>query len=131
MIIEAQSVGNDAESFQLAEFADGVIMTVETELTTRSDAADRLNRLDRLGTTVLGAAVFAASGRIRPPAQQDPADRVAAVPEPQRLPASAPRSAADTSEETRPLSRVTAMSGPDRGGPASDVNEPTDKTVKA
>lgn len=70
VIIEAQSVGPDADSFQLAEFADGVIMTVETDLTSRMDATDCLNRLGRLRTTVLGAAVVATTRRARRAANQ-------------------------------------------------------------
>jgi len=70
VIIEAQSVGPDADSFQLVEFADSVIMTVETDLTSRMDATDCLNRLGRLRTTVLGAAVVATTRRARRAANQ-------------------------------------------------------------
>jgi Mrp family chromosome partitioning ATPase len=146
VIIEAQSVGADADSFQLAEFADGVIITVETDLTIRSDAADCLNRLDRLGATVLGAAVVSTGRRGRQPASLDSEGHPALSPEPDRQPAGVPRrgpslrdaqprpaektaprptsatsevSLAADPEETRPLFRITAMSRPDRGGPES------------
>jgi capsular polysaccharide biosynthesis protein/Mrp family chromosome partitioning ATPase len=62
VIVEANAVGDEAESFSLAEFADAAIVTIEESGTRRSDAEDCLNRLDRLGTIALGAAVVPASG---------------------------------------------------------------------
>ncbi|MDQ2877069.1 MAG: Wzz/FepE/Etk N-terminal domain-containing protein [Actinomycetota bacterium] len=120
VIIEAQSVGAYADSFQLAEFADGIIVTVETDLTSRTDAADCLNRLERLRTTVLGAAVVAASRRVRRAATQDPAARPAPSPIPRpRLiqssrpgkssrPADPPRPADPTGPAEKPLARSAA-----------------------
>ena len=149
VIIEAQSVGADADSFQLAEFADSVIMVVETDLTTRMDAADCLNRLDRLGTTVLGAAVVTASQRRRHPTRQATQGDPAALPEPKRRPLAVPRAngsarqspaaltagqpaaaaSPDSFEETRPLSRITAMNRPDRASPAPDFTNPSDEAA--
>ncbi len=60
MIVEVQSVGEDSTAFALAEFADAALMAVETALTTRPGAADCLQRLDRLRTSVLGAVVLPA-----------------------------------------------------------------------
>jgi succinoglycan biosynthesis transport protein ExoP len=60
VIVEVQSVGEDSDAFALAEFADAAIMAVETSLTTRAGAADCLQRLDRLRTSVLGAVVLPA-----------------------------------------------------------------------
>src|SRR6185437_12089848 len=61
VIVEVQSVGEDSTAFALAEFADAALMAVETMLTTRPGAADCLQRLDRLRTSVLGAIVLPAS----------------------------------------------------------------------
>src|SRR5450755_185681 len=74
VIVEVQSVGEDSDAFALAEFADAAIMAIETSLTTRSGAADCLQRLDRLRTSVLGAVVLPApstkkSRRPAPPPQ--------------------------------------------------------------
>jgi capsular polysaccharide biosynthesis protein/Mrp family chromosome partitioning ATPase len=66
VIVEVQSVGEDSSAFALAEFADAAIMGVETSLTTRPAAAECLQRLDRLRTSVLGAVVLPAPGS-RPP----------------------------------------------------------------
>lgn len=66
VIVEVQSVGEDSSAFALAEFADAAIMGVETGLTTRPAAADCLQRLDRLRTSVLGAVVLPTAGS-RPP----------------------------------------------------------------
>ena len=147
VIIEAQSVGVDADSFQLAEFADAVIVTVETGLTSRTDAADCLNRLDRLGTSVLGAAAVAAGRRLRTPASQDPAGRLAAAPKPKRRPIGisqpglspqaadqhepAVTPALDSAEETRPLTRIIAMSTPDVTPTAPHFVKPSDKAAGA
>jgi capsular polysaccharide biosynthesis protein/Mrp family chromosome partitioning ATPase len=66
VIVEVQSVGEDSDAFALAEFADIAVMAVETSQTTRSGAADCLQRLDRLRTSVLGAVVLPAPGSRRP-----------------------------------------------------------------
>ncbi len=60
VIVEVQSVGEDSTAFALAEFADAALMAVETSLSTRPGAADCLQRLDRLRTSVLGAVVLPA-----------------------------------------------------------------------
>lgn len=70
VIVEVQSTGEDSSSFGLAEFADAAVMAVETTLTTRPAAADCLQRLDRLRTSVLGAVVLPAPAG--PPARPMP-----------------------------------------------------------
>lgn len=131
VIIEAQSAGVHADSFQLAEFADGVVVTVETDLTLRTDAADCLNRLDRLGTTVLGAAVVATRRRPKRHASQDPAERPASSPEPKRRPAGIPRpdaspAPAGQSRPSGPRPAEKKAAGPISAvNPASDLSEET------
>jgi len=63
VIVEVQSLGEDSDAFALAEFADAAIMSIETSLTTRPGAADCLQRLDRLRTSVLGAVVLPAADK--------------------------------------------------------------------
>jgi capsular polysaccharide biosynthesis protein/Mrp family chromosome partitioning ATPase len=64
IIVEVQSIGEDADAFALAEFADAAILVVETTLTSRPAATACLQRLDRLRTAVYGAVVLAVpSGR--------------------------------------------------------------------
>jgi capsular polysaccharide biosynthesis protein/Mrp family chromosome partitioning ATPase len=60
VVVEVQSTGEDSSAFALAEFADAALMAVEVMLTTRPGAADCLQRLDRLRTSVLGAVVLPA-----------------------------------------------------------------------
>lgn len=149
VIIEAQSVGADADSFQLAEFADGIIMTVETDLTTRTAAADCLNRLERLHTIVLGAAVVAGTGRVKRPASPDPVvfSRPATKREPRpsmgpqpatwagsgEKPESRPATPARKrqAEEARPLPKVGAMSLPERTGKTTEIKDPPDTDAGA
>jgi capsular polysaccharide biosynthesis protein len=64
VVIEAEPAGDGSDVLILAEFADAAIVVIETSGTTRSDAIDCLRRLDRLGTTVLGAAVVPASASV-------------------------------------------------------------------
>jgi capsular polysaccharide biosynthesis protein/Mrp family chromosome partitioning ATPase len=61
VVVEVQSTGEDSSAFALAEFADAALMAVEVKLTTRPGAADCLQRLDRLRTSVLGAVVLPTS----------------------------------------------------------------------
>lgn len=76
VVIETQAADADTTASTLAKFADAAILVIETSRTDRSDAADCLVRLDRLRTTVLGAAVLPGGGRqdIQPPPDQPPAD---------------------------------------------------------
>jgi len=68
VIIEASAVGDAPGAFTLAEFADAAIIAIEVNATRRSDVEDCLQRLNRLGTVALGAAVIPATGadRLRP-----------------------------------------------------------------
>jgi capsular polysaccharide biosynthesis protein len=71
VIIEASAVSDTPGAFTLAEFADAAIIAIEENATRRSDVEDCLQRLDRLGTVALGAAVIpatsaAAADRLRP-----------------------------------------------------------------
>ena len=61
VIIEASAVGDTPGAFTLAEFADAAIVAIEENATRRSDVEDCLQRLDRLGTVALGAAVIPAT----------------------------------------------------------------------
>lgn len=155
VIIEAQSVGADADSFQLAEFADGVIMTVETNLTSRTDATDCLNRLDRLRTTVLGAAVVATSRRARRAASQKSAtplppkstprliesrrpDESVQAADPPRVaekllaqPSAEVSQDSHQADETIPMPLATAMSMPDWARKAPKFKNPPDKASEA
>jgi capsular polysaccharide biosynthesis protein len=58
VIIEAQATSEGGDTFALAEFADAALITVEVGKSTRPEVADCLQRLDRLRTTVLGAALI-------------------------------------------------------------------------
>ena len=85
VIVEVQSVGEDSTAFALAEFADAALMAVETTLTTRPGAADCLQRLDRLRTSVLGAVVLPApAGKPARPLPEVSSSRPAARPAPLR-----------------------------------------------
>ncbi|MGO9161585.1 MAG: Wzz/FepE/Etk N-terminal domain-containing protein [Streptosporangiaceae bacterium] len=95
VIIEAQSVGYDAETFTLAEFADVALLAIEAGRTLRPDAADCLRRLDRLRAPVLGAVVLpraAAAPKARRAAEPAPAG--SRRPERTERPASWPESPA-------------------------------------
>jgi capsular polysaccharide biosynthesis protein len=63
VVIEAQAKGRGADSFALAEFADAAIVVIELAKTGQTELGDCVRRLDRLRTTILGAAVLPATGR--------------------------------------------------------------------
>jgi capsular polysaccharide biosynthesis protein/Mrp family chromosome partitioning ATPase len=89
VIIEAQSVGEDADAFSLSEFADAALLAVEISGTMRPDALNCIHRLDRLRIPVLGAAVVPALGRKPPPRQRgrtQPTRQVALPPRPAAAP---------------------------------------------
>jgi capsular polysaccharide biosynthesis protein/Mrp family chromosome partitioning ATPase len=74
VVVETQSVGDDADAFTLAQFADAALLAVEVGGSTRPDVLDCVQRLDRLRTPVLGATVLEVStswpaARLRPPHQ--------------------------------------------------------------
>jgi capsular polysaccharide biosynthesis protein/Mrp family chromosome partitioning ATPase len=116
VIIEAQSIGEDSSAFALAEFADAAVMAVETAMTTRTTAADCLQRLDRLRTSVLGAVVLPApSARAARPLPDVRPASPAAEPQP-RPPATPARPPAD---ERRRTSGVSGANGrPANGTPS-------------
>jgi capsular polysaccharide biosynthesis protein len=85
VIIEAQSVGQDADAFAFSEFTDAALLAVEVGGTSRLNALDCIHRLDRLHIPVLGATVLPVQGarqKARPRSQPPP--RPAAPP---RVPA--------------------------------------------
>jgi capsular polysaccharide biosynthesis protein/Mrp family chromosome partitioning ATPase len=124
VIVEVQSVGEDSSAFALAEFADAAVMAVETTLTTRPGAADCLQRLDRLRTSVLGAVVLPAQAgqparplpevgsMRRPPA---PRSRPEPRPEPRFEPRAEARPDPVSSGERRRPSAPSAPSAPANG----------------
>jgi len=85
VVIEVQATGDGADTFSLAEFADVALVVVELESTRLSEAADTTERLDRMRTVVLGAAVLPPSKRrsrkskrssaARPEQRANPANR--------------------------------------------------------
>ncbi|HEX3490126.1 MAG TPA: Wzz/FepE/Etk N-terminal domain-containing protein [Streptosporangiaceae bacterium] len=129
VIVEVQSVGEDASAFALAEFADAAVMAVETTLTTRPGAADCLQRLDRLRTSVLGAVVLPAQagqparplpevGSVRrPPAPRArPEARPESRPEPRPEPRFEPRAEARPDPSSGERRRPSAPSAPPANG---------------
>ena len=58
VVIEVQSVGENSDTFSLAQFAEAAIVAVEVERSLTADVADAVRRLGMLGTRVLGAAVI-------------------------------------------------------------------------
>jgi capsular polysaccharide biosynthesis protein len=57
VVIEVQSVGENADTFGLAHFADASIVAVEVGRSRPDDISECAKRLERLGTPVLGTAV--------------------------------------------------------------------------
>jgi hypothetical protein len=60
VIIEAQSVGENADTFGVARFAEAAIVAVEIGRSRPTDIADCGARLGRLGANVLGTAILPA-----------------------------------------------------------------------
>jgi capsular polysaccharide biosynthesis protein len=104
VIVEVQSVGEDSSAFALAEFADAAVMAVETTLTTRPGAADCLQRLDRLRTSVLGAVVLPAQAG-QPARPLPEVGSMRRPPAPRTRPESRPESRTDPRPEPRPEPR--------------------------
>jgi Mrp family chromosome partitioning ATPase len=61
VIIEVQSVGENADTFSLARFAEAAIVAVEVGRSRPRDIADCATRLGRLGAKVLGTAILPAA----------------------------------------------------------------------
>jgi capsular polysaccharide biosynthesis protein/Mrp family chromosome partitioning ATPase len=75
VVIEAQAVGEVADTFAFAEFADGALLVVESSRTERDEAVRCARRVQRLGAPILGVALLPALGRrikVRPPRQGQP-----------------------------------------------------------
>lgn len=133
VIVEVQSVGEDSSAFALAEFADAAVMAVETTLTTRPGAAECLQRLDRLRTSVLGAVVLPAQAgkparplpevgsMHRPPA---PRPRPEPRPEPRFEPRAEARPDPASSGERRRPSASSAASAPAANGRTTPSSSP-------
>src|SRR6516162_1672938 len=60
VVVEVQAGDEGADTFALAEFADGALVTVEIERTLRDEAGVCIKRLQRMRIPVLGAAVLPA-----------------------------------------------------------------------
>ena len=74
VVIEAQAGDQGADSFALAEFADGAVLTVEAERVRHDEASAAVRRLGRIRVPVLGAAVIPPlAGRVGVRAFQPPA----------------------------------------------------------
>jgi capsular polysaccharide biosynthesis protein/Mrp family chromosome partitioning ATPase len=58
VVIEVQSVGENSDTFTIAQFAEAAIVVVEAERSRPADIADCVRRLGLLGTSVLGTAVI-------------------------------------------------------------------------
>ncbi len=65
VVLEVSAATAEADTFTLAEFSDAALVVVEIDKTSRPAVAECLRRLDRLRTTVLGAAVLPALPRLR------------------------------------------------------------------
>jgi Mrp family chromosome partitioning ATPase len=69
VVIEAQAGDDGTDTFALAEFADGAVLTLEAERVRREEASVAVRRLSRMRVPVLGAAVLPPIGEryaIRP-----------------------------------------------------------------
>jgi capsular polysaccharide biosynthesis protein len=85
VVIEAQAKGRGADSFALAEFADAAIVVIELAKTGQAEAADCVRRLDRLRTTIIGAAMLPATGRkVSATGRKVSAPRLGRLPRPAR-----------------------------------------------
>ena len=122
VIIEAQSVGEDAETFTLAEFADAALLAVEVGGTRRPDALDCVHRLDRLRTPVLGAAVLPTQARSKPAGRAhapQQAVRVSTQPRSASKPRQVDRGTRQRSLADKPAPRAAqALPGPPAAGRA-------------
>lgn len=102
VVIEGQAAGEGADTFTLAEFADAAVVVTELGTTKKDEAAECIGRLDRMRTTILGAAVMPAiripRGALSPPlAPRSAAGRV--ISEPQSTPPAFGRSTRGPHEE--------------------------------
>jgi capsular polysaccharide biosynthesis protein len=98
VVIEVQASDDGSDIFSLAEFADGALLTVEVQRTRRNDVEVCMQRLRRMRTPLLGAAVI-------PALRSDESFR---PPRPSR-PGSGP-------DDRRELERDEAAGARDRGG---------------
>lgn len=63
VIIDAPAAGDGSDGFVLAEFADAAIVVIELAATSKTDTEECVSRLDRWGSTILGAAVVPPAGK--------------------------------------------------------------------
>lgn len=117
VVIEAEAVGDGADTFNLAEFADAALVVIEVGSSRQSEAADTIRLLDRMRTAVLGAAVLPASrGRSREVARPS-----SALQQPRAAQAMQAQSSAQTQRRPRTVDnpRRRALPGePQRDGAA-------------
>jgi uncharacterized protein involved in exopolysaccharide biosynthesis/Mrp family chromosome partitioning ATPase len=77
VIIEAQANDDGTDTFALAEFADAALLIIETGRSTQPEASACMQRLQRMRTPLLGAAVIpplSTQAIIRPPQSQSRLD---------------------------------------------------------
>ncbi|MHB1430679.1 MAG: Wzz/FepE/Etk N-terminal domain-containing protein [Streptosporangiaceae bacterium] len=112
VVLEVQSVGDEASDFSIAEFADGAIVTTRVGASRVADVADCLRRLHLVRTSPLGAVLM-------PPAGTGRRAAVTPAPAAQRRsektgPADSPQAGAPRTDPVRalhpdyPLSTATA-----------------------
>jgi hypothetical protein len=65
VVIEVQSVGENSDTFAMAQFAEAAIVAVEAERSSPADVADCVRRLGLLGTRALGTAVIPRTPALR------------------------------------------------------------------
>jgi len=65
VVIDVQATPEGADTFTLAQFADGALMVVQERRTTRDEAIETVRRLRLLGTHVLGVVLSSARPRRR------------------------------------------------------------------
>ncbi|HEX5301547.1 MAG TPA: Wzz/FepE/Etk N-terminal domain-containing protein [Streptosporangiaceae bacterium] len=65
VVIDVQATQEEADTFTLAQFADGALVVVEERRTTRDEAIETIRRLRLFGTHVLGVVLSSARHRRR------------------------------------------------------------------
>jgi Mrp family chromosome partitioning ATPase/capsular polysaccharide biosynthesis protein len=123
VVIEAQSIGEDAATFTMSEFADGVIVAIEADGTRRPDALACIHDLQRMRIPILGAAVIPKIRRRRPEsgsavAATEPATSPAAAKEAHEPPVEGSAEQRQL-QENAALSSVSAQGTPAYGNGAA------------
>jgi capsular polysaccharide biosynthesis protein/Mrp family chromosome partitioning ATPase len=122
VVIEGQAAGDGVDTFTLAEFADAAVVVTELGTTKKEEAADCIGRLDRMRTTILGAAVLPAvrlpRGTVSPAPAPKPAARLGGSGE-QATPPAFGRSVPPQAERPEPANvRLTSARTPKPPPPA-------------